>query len=97
MFGFGKKKKPKLPELPVVENDLGRFTMDYNNKNEPTYCYFGDTKILRQNDGAYVFADVECDDRETLSADKGFARLAEVLDVFSEWERRMKQIALTSR
>ena len=94
MFGFGKKKKSKLPELPVVENDLGRFTMDYTIENEPTYCYFGDTKILRQNGGAYVFADVECDDKGSFSAEKGFARLSEVLAGFPEWERRVKQLAL---
>lgn len=92
MFGFGKKKK--LPELPVVENELGRFTMDYTIKNEPTYSYMGNTKILRKNGLAYVYADVECDDRETMSADKGFARLSGVLAGFSDWDERIKKNAL---
>lgn len=74
MFGLGKKKKF---EPITVENEYGKFTMSYNfnDPDKPKYEYHGfvdwcgrETKVI-----------VQCDDEDSLIADNGFARLAELL------------------
>lgn len=88
---FAPKPEPKHEPI-AIRNELGEFSFD----GLYAYTYTGDTKIPLRNhpELGYVFADVECDDRETLSADKGFEKLSEVLKNLSEWDERLKKIAL---
>lgn len=100
MFGFGKKKKF---EPLVVENECGKFTMEYynNDPNQPSYCFDGETILPRQDsDGKHIFARVECDDIDPDKIDecveRGFARLKEVIENFPYWEDKVKMEALES-
>ena len=100
MFGFGKKKKF---EPHTIENECGKFTMEYfnNDPNQPTYCYDGETILpLHNSDGEPIFARVEWDeidpDRIDECVAKGFARLKEVIDNFPYWEAKVKREALES-
>lgn len=85
MFGFNKKKKL------TVENELGNFKMLYNGK-KPSYVYMGE--VDWQGSEYSITAWVECDNRETFSADKGFVRLSEVLADSADWNARLKKYAL---
>lgn len=93
MFGFGKKKK----FYPItVDNEYGKFTMGrgFNDRSKPDYIYVGFVDWCGSDHK--VKAELYCDDRETLSADKNFTKLFEVLANAAEWDRRLKEYALNS-
>lgn len=62
----------------TIENELGKFTMRHNLKKEPLYMYKSTISWQGKENSIDVW--VECDDKETFSADKGFARLSNVLE-----------------
>lgn len=91
MFGFHKKKRF---EPIIVEKEYGTFTMDcnYNSHDKPSYEYEGivdwcghETKVM-----------VVIQTQDNLTADAGFARLAELLAdpaKAAELDREMKERA----
>lgn len=106
MFGFHKKKKF---EPLVIENECGKFTMEYyyNDPDQPSYCFDGDTILPLQapDDGKYITtrkyigARIECDSNIDCGKideciERGFARLKEVVENFSYWEDKVKKEAL---
>ena len=86
---FAPKPEPK-PEPITITNELGKFTFGWLY----AYTYSGETNVPCINGKGNIHAYVECDDKETLSADKGFEKLSGILKNLSEWDERLKKIAL---
>ena len=90
------KKKPKKQEPAVVENDLGRFEMEYLDKynTRPAYAYLGTVRWNGRPNSADIEAQVFCDSRGSLSADKGFERLRALLADAARTDNRLKAFVL---
>lgn len=88
MFGFGKKTKS---EPPVVENELGTFTM-HRFANEPVNSYCGDAVWFGAEES--ILAIVSCDGKNSVRADKGFERLSKAVANSVDWDARLREYAL---
>lgn len=86
---FDPKPEPK-PEPATIRNELGKFSMDRLHD----HIYSGETNVPCISGKGNMYAYVECDDKETLTAVKGFEKLSEVLKNLPEWDERLKKIAL---
>lgn len=93
MFGFGKKKKF---EPLTVENECGKFTMEYfdNDPDQPAYAYLGFVDWRDLPKEHELQAEVYCDTEGDFSAEKGFAKLSEILADDVKWDSRVKEYAL---
>lgn len=93
MFGFGKKKKF---EPLTVENACGKFTMEYfdNDPDKPAYAYLGFVDWCGLPKEHELQAEVYCDTEGDFSAEKGFAKLSELLADDAKWDSRVKEYAL---
>lgn len=102
MFGFGKKKDEKKTFEPItVENELGMFTLERFKRYDGKifFYYSGDTNIRQGTKSICVSADVFCDGGadcvdESYCADKGFARLKDIVENFADWDERLKKCVL---
>lgn len=87
---FDPKPEPK-PEPVTIKNEFGKFSID---SFLDDYTFSGETNVPCISGKGNMHAEVECDDKETLTATKGFERLSEVLKNLPEWDERLKKIAL---
>lgn len=93
MFSFKKKKKF---EPITVENECGKFTMEYfdNDPDKPAYAYLGFVDWCDLPKEHELQAEVYCDTEGSISAEKGFAKLSEILADDVIWDSRVKEYAL---
>lgn len=88
MFGSSKNKKS---EPPVVENELGKFTMRCF-ENTPVYWYCGEAVWYGAEES--ILAYVSCDGKKTVRADKGFAKLSDIVKNSMDLDARLREYTL---
>ncbi|MDE6727817.1 MAG: DUF2262 domain-containing protein [Oscillospiraceae bacterium] len=88
MFDSLKKKKS---ERPVVENELGKFTLRCF-ENTPVNWYCGEAVWYGAEDS--ILAYVSCDGKRTVRADKGFAKLSETVKNSIALDARLREYAM---
>ena len=89
------KRKPPRQEPAVIENDLGRFEMEYydDRNTRPAFAYNGYVSWPAAG-GSDVCVEVPCDGDGVLTADRGFGRLRALLAQAETLDGRIKEAAL---
>ena len=89
---FGKNSKEPKFEPYTVENEFGKFTMEYY-MTKPLHAYTGVINYPEAKELDGINVEIECDSEDTFEMKKGLALLRKVIRERTIWIEKARQYA----